>query len=113
MWPLLLCSILGVAFIVERAIAYSRIKGDTAEIFSTIREWTALCDPPSGYPLGSSAYCMSTPAGPDPEAGALARLVIVAPAAFRHENLHIIPAARYFRPFTGSKMYTDWRQNKC
>ncbi len=38
MWPLLLCSILGVAFIIERAIAYSRIKGDTAEIFSTIRE---------------------------------------------------------------------------
>ncbi len=38
MWPLLLCSILGVAFIIERAIAYSRIKGDTAEIFSSIRE---------------------------------------------------------------------------
>ncbi len=38
MWPLLLCSIVGLIFIIERVIAYSRIKGDTAEIFSTIRD---------------------------------------------------------------------------
>ena len=38
MWPLLLCSLLGLVFIVERIISYSRIKGDTAQIFSTIRE---------------------------------------------------------------------------
>ena len=35
---------------------------------------------------------MSTPAGLDPQAGALARLVIAAPVALRHENLCIVPA---------------------
>lgn len=38
MWPLLACSIVGVIFIVERAIAYYRVKGDTAEIVSEVRE---------------------------------------------------------------------------
>ena len=38
MIPLLLCSLLGLSFIIERAIAYYRIKGNTAEIFSGIRE---------------------------------------------------------------------------
>jgi biopolymer transport protein ExbB len=38
MWPLLTCSILGVIFIIERAIAYYRVKGDTAEIVSEVRE---------------------------------------------------------------------------
>lgn len=38
MWPLLACSLLGLVFIIERAIAYYRIKGDTPEIFSQIRE---------------------------------------------------------------------------
>ncbi len=37
MIPLLICSILGLVFIVERIINYHRIKGDTAEIFSQIR----------------------------------------------------------------------------
>ncbi len=40
MWPLLGCSVLGLIFIIERGIAYYRIKGNTAEIFSEIR--TAL-----------------------------------------------------------------------
>ena len=34
MWPLLACSIVGVIFIIERIIAYNRVKGDTAEIVS-------------------------------------------------------------------------------
>ncbi|MFQ5928272.1 MAG: MotA/TolQ/ExbB proton channel family protein [Acidobacteriota bacterium] len=38
MIPLFLCSLLGLIFIVERVISYNRIKGDTAEIFSRIRE---------------------------------------------------------------------------
>lgn len=38
MIPLVICSILGLIFIIERAITYYRIKGDTAEIFSEIRE---------------------------------------------------------------------------
>ena len=38
MWPLLLCSLIGLIFIIERAISYQRIKGDTAEIFSKVRE---------------------------------------------------------------------------
>lgn len=38
MVPLLICSIVGLAFIIERVISYNRIKGDTAEIFSQIRE---------------------------------------------------------------------------
>jgi len=38
MWPLLVCSILGVIFIIERVIAYYRIKGDTAGIVSEVRE---------------------------------------------------------------------------
>ena len=37
MWPLVICSLLGLIFIIERAITYYRIKGDTAEIFSEIR----------------------------------------------------------------------------
>ena len=36
MIPLVVCSILGIIFIVERAITYFRIKGDTAEIFSEV-----------------------------------------------------------------------------
>ena len=36
MIPLIVCSILGIIFIIERAIAYYRIKGDTAEIFSEV-----------------------------------------------------------------------------
>ena len=38
MWPLLACSIVGVIFIIERIIAYNRVKGDTAEIVSQVRE---------------------------------------------------------------------------
>lgn len=38
MWPLLACSIMGLIFIFERAIAYYRVKGDTAEIVSEVRE---------------------------------------------------------------------------
>lgn len=38
MWPLLLCSLIGLIFIIERTISYRRIKGDTAEIFSKVRE---------------------------------------------------------------------------
>jgi biopolymer transport protein ExbB len=38
MWPLLACSILAVIFIVERVIAYYRVKGDTAEIVAQVRE---------------------------------------------------------------------------
>lgn len=38
MWPLLICSLVGLIFIIERIIAYRRIQGDTAEIFSDIRE---------------------------------------------------------------------------
>lgn len=38
MWPLLGCSVLGLIFIIERAIAYRRIQGDTADIFSKTRE---------------------------------------------------------------------------
>ncbi len=38
MIPLLICSIVGLIFIIERIISYHRIKGDTAEIFSQIRE---------------------------------------------------------------------------
>ena len=38
MWPLLACSLLGLVFIIERAISYKRIKGETAEIFSRIRD---------------------------------------------------------------------------
>ena len=38
MWPLLACSLLGVGLIIERGISNSRIKGDTAEIFSAIRQ---------------------------------------------------------------------------
>jgi len=38
MIPLLICSLLGLIFVIERAITYYRIKGDTAEIFSEIRE---------------------------------------------------------------------------
>ncbi len=38
MWPLLICSVLGLVFIIERTITYVRVKGDTAEIFSRVRE---------------------------------------------------------------------------
>lgn len=38
MWPLLACSIMGLIFIIERSIAYYRVKGDTAEIVSEVRE---------------------------------------------------------------------------
>ena len=38
MIPLLLCSVLGLIFIIERTISFYRIKGGTAEIFSAIRE---------------------------------------------------------------------------
>ncbi len=38
MWPLLACSILGLIYILERAISYYRVRGDTAKIFSEIRE---------------------------------------------------------------------------
>ena len=38
MWPLLACSIVGVIFIVERAISYYRVEGDTAEIVSDVRD---------------------------------------------------------------------------
>ncbi len=36
MIPLVICSVLGIIFIIERAITYYRIKGDTAEIFSEV-----------------------------------------------------------------------------
>jgi len=38
MWPLLICSILGLIFVIERAISYYRIKGEASEIFSAVRE---------------------------------------------------------------------------
>lgn len=38
MWPLLACSVLGLLFIIERLIAYHRVRGDTAQIVSEIRE---------------------------------------------------------------------------
>ena len=38
MIPLVLCSLVGLILIVERGIFYYRVKGNTAEIFSGIRE---------------------------------------------------------------------------
>ena len=38
MWPLLGLSVLGLIYIIERAISYRRIQGDTADIFSKSRE---------------------------------------------------------------------------
>jgi biopolymer transport protein ExbB len=38
MWPLLICSILGLIFVIERAISYYRIKGEASEISSAVRE---------------------------------------------------------------------------
>lgn len=38
MWPLLACSILGLVYILERSIAYYRVKGETPEIVSEIRD---------------------------------------------------------------------------
>ncbi len=38
MYPLLICSLVGLFYIFERAIAYSRIKGDTGDIFAGIRD---------------------------------------------------------------------------
>ena len=38
MWPLLACSVAGLIFIIERAIALHRVKADTAEIFHNVRE---------------------------------------------------------------------------
>ena len=57
--------------------------------------------------LGSSAYCKRTPVGPDPEAGALTRLVITAPAALRHENLCILPAGVLVNVFLVFKRTSD------
>lgn len=37
MWALLICSIVGLIFIIERGIAYYRIKGDTASIVAEVR----------------------------------------------------------------------------
>ena len=37
MYPLLLCSLVGLIFIIERTIIYYRIRGHTAEIFSEVR----------------------------------------------------------------------------
>ncbi len=47
---------------------------------------TALCF------LGLLGVLHEYACGPDPQAGALARLFIAAPAALRHENLCIVPA---------------------
>ncbi|HSR66879.1 MAG TPA: MotA/TolQ/ExbB proton channel family protein [Acidobacteriota bacterium] len=38
MYALIICSLVGLFYIIERAIAYARIKGDTGEIFSAVRE---------------------------------------------------------------------------
>lgn len=38
MWPLLICSVVGVIYIIERAISFYRIKGSTPEIFGAVRE---------------------------------------------------------------------------
>lgn len=38
MVPLLACSLVGLFFIVERAIAYYRVKGDTPDIFAGVRD---------------------------------------------------------------------------
>lgn len=38
MWPLLACSILGLVYIIERGIAYYRVKGQTPEIVAEIRD---------------------------------------------------------------------------
>jgi biopolymer transport protein ExbB len=38
MWPLLILSIIGLVFIIERSISFYRIKGDAAEIFTGVRE---------------------------------------------------------------------------
>ncbi|MGW8180425.1 MAG: MotA/TolQ/ExbB proton channel family protein [bacterium] len=38
MWPLLACSVVGLIFTIERVIAYYRVKGDTAQIVSEVRE---------------------------------------------------------------------------
>ncbi len=38
MWPLLICSVLGVIFIVERTIWFYRIKGEASEIYAGVRE---------------------------------------------------------------------------
>jgi biopolymer transport protein ExbB len=38
MAPLVILSVLALIFIIERAITYYRVKGDTAEIFSRVRE---------------------------------------------------------------------------
>ncbi|HLV00589.1 MAG TPA: MotA/TolQ/ExbB proton channel family protein [Acidobacteriota bacterium] len=38
MWPLLACSILGLVYIIERGIAYYRVKGETPEIVSEVRD---------------------------------------------------------------------------
>jgi biopolymer transport protein ExbB len=38
MWPLLILSLLGFVFIIERGITYYRVKGQSAEIFSRVRE---------------------------------------------------------------------------
>jgi biopolymer transport protein ExbB len=38
MWPLLILSLLGFIFIIERGITYYRVKGQSAEIFTRVRE---------------------------------------------------------------------------
>ena len=42
MWPLLICSIIGVVFVIERGISLHRVRVDTAVVFSKIRK--ALVD---------------------------------------------------------------------
>lgn len=38
MWPLLICSVLGAVFIVERSLAFYRVRANSAEIFKRIRD---------------------------------------------------------------------------
>ncbi len=38
MWPLLICSLLGLIFIIERTIWFYRIKGEASEIYAGVRE---------------------------------------------------------------------------
>jgi biopolymer transport protein ExbB len=54
MWPLLILSIIGLVFIIERAISFYRIKGDAAEIFSGVREALLTGDLRSGIDVAES-----------------------------------------------------------
>ncbi|MBI4447114.1 MAG: MotA/TolQ/ExbB proton channel family protein [Acidobacteria bacterium] len=38
MWPLLICSILGAIYVIERSVHFYRLTGETPEIFNAIRE---------------------------------------------------------------------------